>query len=188
MLDQNFIEHVDTSPQGSPGLYGDLLEWLLVKCENAIRCRKTELFDKKPGALIPRTLEFIWIKMLKRPEKSGSNVFDKCFHMMSNFNTALESLLFKKKSYITQYILSIEVDQEEFLYGGYLTNTGKRRLWHEIDSCIKKFERREINLKPKNVKKKKDSKKLPKLPPHQTSSKIFFDKDKSFGRKHQDYV
>ena len=57
--------------------------------------------------------------MLKRP---GNH--DKFSNMRGYFNNALEGILFERKSYIQNYILSIEVDQEEFVYAGYLSNTG----------------------------------------------------------------
>ena len=99
--------------------------------------------------------EFIWIKMLKRPCIAKN---DKNFALQGKFNNTLESVLVARKtSCIPAFIMSIEVDQEEFLPNGELTSTGKCKNWQEIDSYIQKFERNEINLKPKQS--KKDGKK-----------------------------
>ena len=103
--------------------------------------------------------------MVKRPDASEQwkkNIFEK----RSTFNRALESALYKKKGYINNFILSIEVELNDFLHGGYLSGPGKQKFWHELDPCIQKFECREINLKPKNNgKKDKSSRKtLPKPP------------------------
>ena len=157
ILDRDFLIHADKTEAGAPESYQYILEWCVEKAESIIRRRKAELFDRKPGALLHNAPDFIWLKMLKRPfiDKLGSM---KLTTMRNKFNNILEKVLFHRKSYINNYILSIEVDQEEFLPGGMLTNHGKQRYWSEINSCLQKFERNEINLKPKagnSTKKKK---------------------------------
>ena len=41
------------------------------------------------------------------------------------------------------------MDQEEFYPTGELTNAGMQIFLCEVDACLKKFDRNEINLKPK---------------------------------------
>ena len=169
VLDFNFIEHLE-NPGDDNSMHDylvKLLNWLVTKSEMMIRRRKTELFDKKPGALSPGSPEFIWLKMLKRP--GYHDKWDKIFQHRSTFNCALECMLFNKKGYISNFILSIEVDSEEFLHGGFLSSSGKQRFWKELDLCIQKFEHREINLKPKNNSKKlqgKSTRRMLPKPPH----------------------
>ena len=107
----------------------------------------------------PPTPEFIWIKILKRPQCTN---LDKVFNMRRKFNSILENTLYNRKGYISHYILSIEVEQNEILPTGALSNDGKHRFWREVDSCIQKFKSRKINLKPKSN--KKHNKKDLKLP------------------------
>ena len=141
-----------------------LLNGLFSRMENATHRRKTELIERKPGAILADAPEFILVKMLKQPKSSANRLSLLC----GKFNNTFENMLFTRKGRIPSYILSIQVDQEGFFPNGELTNTGKHKFWQEIDSCIKKFKRREINLKPKHNKKddrkKKKSCKSPKRP------------------------
>ena len=163
--DRDFIEHADVVEHiaGAPHTYPMIIEWIISKMENVIHHRKTELIDKKPGAIMLNSPEFIWVKMLKRLKAYAEH---KLFSLRGKFNNALENTLLNRKGRIPSYILSIEVDQEEFLPNGDLTSSGKRKFWQEIDSCINKFKRREINLKPKQNKKEecKKTKRVSKTP------------------------
>ena len=172
VLDRNFIRHADPSDLGAPHTYPKILQWLLGKIETVIRRRKTKLIQRKPGALLQNnSTDIIWIKMLKRPKSDEK--FDKNFSMHGKFNSALESVLYQHKGYISNYILSIEVDSEEFLPNGELSNDGKHRYWHEVDSCMDKFERSVINLKPKNSNKKEEHRKKLPQPPSQKNKRTF---------------
>ena len=156
IYDMDFIKELDSSRDGVPQTYDKLVTWILTKAETSVRRRKTELFDKKPGAIIPGSPEFIWVKILRRPQDV---VPEKLYNMRNKFNNILEAVLFQKKGYVKHYILSIEVDSDEFIHSGFLSNDGKNKFRREVNSYIEKFERREINLKPKGNSKKSDKSK-----------------------------
>ena len=71
-------------------------------------------------------------------------------HCENRFNNALEAVL--ARTHPTQYILSIKVDDNEFYPTGELTGDGKVSFWSEVDICLKRFDRNEINLKPRAIK------------------------------------
>ena len=91
--------------------------------------------------------------MLKRPY-DGQH-FDGILALRNQFNSALEHVLSNRK--IQHYILSIKVDKNEFYPTGALTSTGEKIFWSEVDECLRKFDRDEINLKPKSSAKKDDT-------------------------------
>ena len=108
-----------------------------------------DLFDRKPAALGLEASKVIWTKMLKRPYTDGRQKFDQVFALRNQFNNMLDSVLSNSKT--QHYVLSIKVDPEEFYPNGELTLAGQHILWKEIDTCLKKFNCEEINLKPKAV-------------------------------------
>ena len=143
-----------------------LLDWLLKQLEINIECRKTDLFYKKPGALVDLTgvPKIVWVHMLKQP--SSKTEFSHIISLQGKFNNILEDLLGRATSKLSNFILSIEVDQKEFDISGNLLETGKKYFWRELDSCLKKFDHHEINLKPRPPKaRKKDIKRKLLTPP-----------------------
>ena len=128
------------------------IDWLLHNIENFTSRREFELFDKHPGALMSGTPKFIWVKMLKWPEEQLRSF--PVFGMRNKFNNTLEAMLAYGKSKFEHLILSIDVAENFDQFRG-LTTAGKDSFWRELNSCIRRFEMHQINLKPKAKSKNK---------------------------------
>ena len=64
--------------KGSTYILGASIHCLIKEIEKLIECRKTDLLDKKPGALLDGHPKIIWVHMLRRPlpriNISGANI------------------------------------------------------------------------------------------------------------------
>ena len=113
-----------------------------------IQRQKMQLFDKKTGALFIEAPKCIWIKMIKRPY-NGMQKFDQIIALHNQFNNTLEVLAANSAS--KHFILSTKAEEEEdFHRMGELTDDGKANFWKEVDACLCRFDRGEINLKPRS--------------------------------------
>ena len=125
------------------------LTWLVKQIDTAVNRHKMSLFDKKPGALSLESPKLIWIKMLKRPYNAPQTL-DETIALRNRFNNALEEVLANNVKF-QHYIMSIKVNSADFYKSGELTDAGQKDFWIEMDTCLKRFDRDEINLKPRNL-------------------------------------
>ena len=83
--------------------------------------------------------------MLKRPH-NGQQQFNQVMALRNRFNNALEEAL-AQYTKSQHHISSIKVDEDDSYRNGELTEDGEKDFWWEVDSCLKRFDRDEINLK-----------------------------------------
>ena len=106
-----------------------------------IERRKSDLLDKKPGAWIEDTYpKIVWVRMVKQPKLSNH-----LFTLRGKFNAILEERLTDGNAE-NHYIMSIEVDHNEFDLVGNLTQSGSTQFWHEVNRAMQKFDADNITL------------------------------------------
>ena len=105
------------------------IHYIVQQSNILIERRKIDLFDRKPGALLPVDPTFIWIRMLKHPQ-GGFN--QEVTALRGKFNSILEERLFNGKD-DKHCIMSIDIHQEDFDLIGNLSSNGKHDFWHEIN-------------------------------------------------------
>ena len=130
-------------------VFKETLTWVIKQMDANIQRRKTQLFDKKPGALFIESLKFIWIKMIKQPY-NGMQRFDQIMALRNRFNNTLEEVLAANTT-SKHFILSIKAEEEDFYWMGELTDDGKLNFWKEVDACLRRFDWGEINLRPRTL-------------------------------------
>ena len=124
-----------------------------------IQCQKDDIADKRLGAIAtPNPGEYedplvIWVRMLKHPKPqhadSANLIQQNVFSLRGKFNSIMEECIFEDGNG-KHFIMSIEVDQNDFIPLGDLTSEGSTSFWQEIDCPVKKFDRGEISLKPRH--------------------------------------
>ena len=96
--------------------------------------------------------------MLKRPNALNSE-----FALRGKFNSILEECLTDGKS-DNHYIISIDVDDNNFTASSSLNDNGKDQFWKEVNKGIQKFDDNKISLRPRqwiSSKKQEDIKNTP---------------------------
>ena len=121
------------------------LKWLVKQISTLIQRKRIDLFDKKPGTLAKDPPKIVWVKMLRRPAEPR---FQQICSFRGKFNKALEAVLFDS-SYKDHYILTINAEPADFVATGDLNGIGKITYWKEVDLCMRKFDKGEINLRPR---------------------------------------
>ena len=128
-------------------IIGCILHHIIKQMDMYVARRKTDLLYKCPGAVIDDEYpKLIWIRMMKRP-KNLNTKFDNLFAMRSKFNSILEERLLDGKAE-NHFIMSIEVDLNQFNISGGLTSSGMTHFWEEVNLGIKRFDEDEITLRP----------------------------------------
>ena len=127
------------------------LSWLVQNISKLITRRCDDLKDKRPGAL---TTSFepmvVWVKCINRPDRAtNDDQYIKAANMSKVFNHILEETICCENY---MYILDIEsLDDTQSSYfktNGRLADSGKEQYWKELDFKMKKFDRRQMDLKP----------------------------------------
>ena len=121
------------------------LVWIIKQVSTLLQRKRIDLFDKKPGSLAKDPPKVVWVKMLRRPDDVN---FNEVIAMRSKFNKALEESLYES-SYTDHFVLTINAEPADFTPMGTLNGIGKIAYWKEIDACMRKFDRGEINLRPR---------------------------------------
>ena len=145
IMDKDIVHLVKNAEQGSYEMLRKCLVWLVKQVSTLIQRKRIDLFDKKPGSLAKDSPKVVWVKMLRRPEDEN---FKEINALRGRFNKILEECLFES-NYTEHYILTINAEPADFTPIGSLNGIGKIAYWKEIDLCMKRFDRGEINLKPR---------------------------------------
>ena len=85
--------------------------------------------------------------MLRRPKLSLPAAIS-IFALRDKFNSILEERLHDGKCE-NHYIMSIEVNPNDFDLTGNLTSAEKATLWTEVNKGIERFDKNEISLQPR---------------------------------------
>ena len=127
------------------------LQWLINNIQKVIARRREDLKDKRSGALACSFEPMvIWVKMIERPQVANAPIkYVRAWNLKDVFNNILENNLL---AYHYMYIVDIKSMFENqhlyFLPDGRLSDAGKVQFWKELDFKIKKFNRRQLDLKP----------------------------------------
>ena len=136
-------------------ILGKMLHHIIKQMDLLIERCKRDLLEKCLGSTIGDQFpKLIWVRTLKRPQSMGNALFN----LRGKFNSILEERLMDGNA-SNHYIISIEVDTQEFHITGDLTDHGKEQFWKEINKGISRFEANAITLKPRQfaIAKKKDN-------------------------------
>ena len=124
------------------------LHYIMKELDIAVNRRRTDIADKKEGALPPPNFPtIIWVRMLKRPFIEGGTAV---FSLRNKFNNAIEEVIKLSKD-DRHRIVSIEIPHGDFDRQGNLNNVGMNILYKEIDRALHKFDEGKIKLLPRGV-------------------------------------
>lgn len=127
---------------------GAVIHYLVKQIDMIIERRRMDLLDKKPGSVCQDDQpKIVWVRMLKRPavvRLDSSNIYA----LRGKFNSILEEHI-QDGNADNHYIISIEVDNDNFDLTGNLTTAGQLKFWNEILRGLEKFDTGAIKLKPR---------------------------------------
>ena len=140
-------------------IIGAILHHIIKQINIFIERRKVDLRDKKPGGMLDDEFpKIVWIRMVKRPKLSNH-----LYSLRSKFNVILEDRL-QDGNADNHFIMSIDVNLNEFDLTGGLTKSGCKQFWHEVNQGMKKFTENDITLMPRQIAKKKAEAKAKDVP------------------------
>ena len=146
--DKDIVDDIDQFDEETPDLIRANLNWLIRQINMVVTRRKTELADKKPGAIYSSDPKVIYIKMTRCPMqfKDGSRM-DKIISTRSTFNKILCELLAEHD----QRILGVKTCASTDCYDlfGEFNQRGKSYYWREVNDLIEKFDKKKIQLLPR---------------------------------------
>ena len=121
--------------------------WITNLVEKLVDIRREQLMDKKAGAVAGSDPKIIWVKMITRPFVNQCDARFPVLSLRNKFNGILEDLAHMKRNV---HILEVNALEEErhFSPAGQLNQFGAMQFWKEVDYHIKRFDRREVDLKP----------------------------------------
>ena len=144
--DIDMLKYLAINGKASSLVIGSTLHYAIMQFDLYIEKRKQDLASKCPGALIPDDTypKIIWVRIPRRPKVIARDIFAN----RGRFNSIIEERLFDGKE-TSHFIISIEIPQDEFTLTGDLSSTGKASFWKEMNEGLKKFDKQEITLKPR---------------------------------------
>ena len=125
--DKDLIVESKSYGFGASYILGSAIYFIIRQTEMLLSRRRIDLTDKNPGALInDKYLQIIWIHMLKRPSRISLLGQGKALALRGRFNAILEERSFEGPSNLR--LMSIEVNENDFDFTGYLTSSGKSNI------------------------------------------------------------
>ena len=125
-----------------------IMNWLTRQIDIAIRRKRLQLMEKKPGAVKNSDPTIIYVNAIHRVEffRPGSKLEAYC-SIRTKFNDILNACAARQE----QHILTIRscFTLDHFDQWGKLTTKGKSSFWIELDDLMERFEKREIKLLPR---------------------------------------
>ena len=105
--------------------------------------RQRILAEVHPRAQLPTEfLKIVWVRMTKRPQ----NLVGGCiFSFRGRFNSILEERLLDRNAE-NHFIMSIEVEPNDFDIGGNFMSPGAATFWREVSKAVQKLDAGEITL------------------------------------------
>ena len=160
MMDKDIIEDIDQSVtyDQAQSICGEMTRWLLRQINTAIRRKRLDLLQKRPGALSGYATKVVHVRMLCRVGM---------FHEQSRIHNILQlrpkynDQLNDEAAKLDHYMLTIKSchTYEDFDKSGKLSQKGKKALWYEIDDLLQRFDMDKVKLLPN-----------PKNPPKQAQN------------------
>ena len=147
MLDKDLIEDVGIYDHCAEDVIAQNLDWLIRQIEVAIKRRRMELTDIKPGAVYGSDPKIVLVEMIRRPLVFPLNsVMYQVLALRKKFNAILNDAAL----HFGYHRMYLEACTSEYLFDrlGKLNEEGKIEMWREIDALIEKFDCKKINLKP----------------------------------------
>ena len=149
VLDKDILNDIDQglSFMQATMIMTNLVRWLVRQIVTTIRRKKTDLLEKRPGAVSRFSTKIIFMRMLRRvghfPEES--KIHNIC-QLRAKFNDALNDTIAK----VDHYIMTITSCNQYQHYdkSGKLSMSGKSAFWSELDDLLQKFEADRIKLLP----------------------------------------
>ena len=144
VADGDIIKQVNYFGFGVDFVLGPIINWIVNNMERAIDCRKTDLANRLPGAVIFGEPKVIWVKMMDKP-----NGYDRGLALHHKFNKLLENILYSKRNH---YIMDVNQKLQEpafFTLENKLNADGRLHFWLEVDEQLKKFDQQRLSLDPR---------------------------------------
>ena len=149
ILDKDLIESLKKVEFGAKIMIENAIIWLIEKLEKAIYWRKDDIRSKCPGALTghgePR---LIFVSIPERPRSTDSRKHE-VFKLVTKANTTIENTVRKYPRFC--HMMCVESVNEfiHFDYQGRLTPNGRKQYWKEIDEEMKRFDKKQTDLLPR---------------------------------------
>ena len=147
IIDKDVINDIDDLTQpAADTITRELVQWTVRQINTAV-CRRLDLLEKKPGAVMDQATKIIYIRMIKRigSFNENSRIHSLC-EFRAKFNNALNDAVAKTG----QYMLTINScnQYQHFDRHGNLSQVGKELFGHEIDDLIDRFDADKVKLLP----------------------------------------
>ena len=147
ILDKDVISDVDVLDGHASRIVADMIRWIVRQINMLITRKRSELLEKRPGAVFLGDPKIIFVRMLRRYEKyhQGSKL-DNLYSLRAKFNESLKAAVAE----ISQKMLTITScnTRDHFDFWGNLSVRGKLDFWQEIDELLDLFDQHKIKLLP----------------------------------------
>ena len=147
ILDKDILESTNVFGFGVRNLLEKWINWLIKSLEKSLSTRVDNLRNLRPGAIPSWESKIIWLKMINHPEVGRDDQRFKILSLRNKLNVIYEQIAESKKQHHYMDVCALE-PVRHFDQIGKLNQYGKELLWKEIDYYFKKFDWKEINLKP----------------------------------------
>ena len=143
VMDEDILWDIDVATDEAPVVIQRLVTWFVRQINIAIRRKRMDLMEKKPGASC--TTKVIYVRMIRRIE-----VFSGPITARHNYRAKLNDAINTAVAKIGEHMLTINSCNmyEHFDSKGKLTETSRKSFIHEIDYLLQCFDLNKIKLLP----------------------------------------
>ena len=147
-LDKDILYDLSEVEFGISKNLSAILNWLTRKIDIAVRRKRCQINDRKPGAIGSQTEPtIIYIDMIQR---IGIPKDNQKLRVVCDLRFKFNSILHKAVNNQGHLVMSIRscTTAGHFDGAGNLSNRGKITFWHEVDDLLSRFDKNKVKLLP----------------------------------------
>ena len=149
ILDKDVIEDLNVFDFGAVRGMSRIICWLTKQIDIAVRCKRLQILDKKPGAIYHDDSKVIYVETLRRVDHyAAGSLMEGVCTLRTKFNKILNKAAAKVNHYIL-VVRNCSNNPSNFQRNGLLSAKGKAIFWEEIDELLERFDAKQVGLHPK---------------------------------------
>ena len=146
-LDKDLITDFKTIAYGIAKSMAAVINWLTHHVDIAVRRKKSQIREKKPGAIgAEADPTIVYIDMVQQQGTFQDVRMQQILDLHFKFNTMVHEAIARQGNRVLSFRSCTTPDHFDAM--GNLSIKGKIDFWHEVDDLLKCFDRGEVKLLP----------------------------------------
>ena len=139
--EDDLLQFIKTDEHNAREVIFKCLNWMAIQVDRAIEAKVDALRIRKPGSILTNEPKIIWVKMIKRLNKTSE-----VLTLRTKYNEALHDIVGNRTGHYIMDITRALAERNCCDQFNQLNGLGKSRYWNQIDQQLELFDKQKITL------------------------------------------